>query len=89
MLIATPAGSLRVTTPNPQFDTMRVEIASIGMGGLADLLRPLTDKPVIDATGLRGAYAVSLDMSSYNVKAVMREAMGLNGLEPALVGIPE
>jgi len=84
MLIATPAGSLRVTTPNPQFDTTRVEIASIGMGGLADLLRPLTDKPVIDTTGLKGVYAVSLEMSSYDVKAVMREAMGLNGLTSAL-----
>lgn len=84
VLIASPAGSLRVTTPNPQFDTMRIEIASIGMVGLADLLQPLTDKPVIDATGLQGAYQVSLDMSSYDIKAVMREAMGVNSLDPAL-----
>jgi uncharacterized protein (TIGR03435 family) len=54
------AGSMRLTTgPN---GGMQMEIAKITMAALADRLTQFMDRPVVDATYLKGNYQVTLEL---------------------------
>ncbi|SPE27858.1 conserved exported hypothetical protein [Candidatus Sulfopaludibacter sp. SbA3] len=79
-------GPVRVTMPDAQTGSMRVEL-NVSMARLAELLSSLVDKPVVDMTGLQGSYQVPLELSSVEAKAVMRAGIGFGGIpelnEPA------
>lgn len=67
------------TISSPQFGTlkmkmgddgdMHLEAAKITMGGLAEFLTNFVDRPVLDMTGLKGAYQVTLDLSMQDMMA--------------------
>jgi uncharacterized protein (TIGR03435 family) len=53
-------GTLRMT-PSPN-GGMQLQMAKITMAALADRLTQFMDRPVVDATGLKGNYQVTLDL---------------------------
>ncbi len=56
--------------------SMRLDMATLSMARFAELLSRMLDRPVVDATGLKGAYQVSLELP---MSAVMAMA-GLGGI---------
>ena len=58
------------------------------MAGLADLLTGMTDKPVLDMTGLSGNYQVVLDASPEELIGGMMRSQGL-GFGPGGPGGPD
>jgi uncharacterized protein (TIGR03435 family) len=57
-----PNGTTRVS-PAPS-GGMRFEMARMTMPGLAEMLAPFVERPVINGTGLKGEYQITLDLSS-------------------------
>ena len=55
-----------------QGGVMHYEMAKITMKGLADMLTPFLDRPVVDMTELKGNYEVALDLSMENMLAAAR-----------------
>src|SRR5262249_23031284 len=53
-------GEMRMT-PSPN-GGMQLHMARITMAALADRLTQMMDRPVVDATGLKGNYQVTLDL---------------------------
>lgn len=74
---------------NKQFGTMKVspgqdgnmhlEASKITMASLTDLLTGFADRPVVDRTGLKGAYEVSLDLSIADLMSAARAKGALLG----------
>jgi len=62
---------------------MRFEMSSMTMAGLAEMLTPFVDRPVIDGTGLKGTYQVALDVP---FDAMVRVIQNLGGGAPPLGG---
>ena len=58
----------------PDGKSMRLEASGITMAELAEGLSPMTDHPVIDMTGLKGKYDVTLDISMQDLMAAARAA---------------
>jgi uncharacterized protein (TIGR03435 family) len=54
------AGTMRLT-PGPG-GSMQMQLAKISMAGFADVLTQFMDRPVVDATDLKGRYQVALDV---------------------------
>jgi uncharacterized protein (TIGR03435 family) len=54
------AGTMRLT-PGPG-SGMQMQLAKISMAGFADVLTQFMDRPVVDATDLKGRYQVALDV---------------------------
>lgn len=52
--------------------TMHLEASKMTMAGFADLLTSLVDRPVVDMTGMKGTYQVSLDLSMETLLALAR-----------------
>jgi uncharacterized protein (TIGR03435 family) len=46
------------------------------MASLAQQLTPMLDSPVVDHTGLKGAYTIGLDLSLQNLMQVAQKAEG-------------
>ena len=46
---------------------MHMEIKRLTMASLAQQLTPMFDRPVVDHTGLKGAYTIALDLSIQDV----------------------
>jgi len=69
-----PNGTTRVS-PAPG-GGMRFEMARMTMAGLAEMLGPFVERPVIDGTGLKGEYEMTLDLS---FEVMMRMIQGLGG----------
>jgi uncharacterized protein (TIGR03435 family) len=46
------------------------------MASLAQQLTPMLDSPVVDHTGLKGAYTIGLDLSLQNLMQVAQKAGG-------------
>jgi uncharacterized protein (TIGR03435 family) len=53
-------GTIRMT-PSPD-GVLQLQMAKMTMGALADRLTQFMDRPVVDATGLKGNYQVTLDL---------------------------
>jgi uncharacterized protein (TIGR03435 family) len=81
-------GGLNMTMTNPQYGTVkisgspqegriRLEASKVSMAGLADLLTGMTDRPVVDMTGLAGDYQVALDVSMEALIGGLAKAQGL------------
>jgi len=47
------------------------------MAGLSDLLTPMTDRPVLDRTGLSGNYQLALDLAPEEMFGGITRAQGL------------
>jgi uncharacterized protein (TIGR03435 family) len=55
----------------------RLEIKKMPMDGLADVLGRFMDRPVVDATGLKGLYDLTIDLTPEDYTAMMiRSAIG-------------
>jgi uncharacterized protein (TIGR03435 family) len=83
-----PGGPGGATFTSPQYGTVKLsgspqdgrihlEVSKITMAGLADLLTGMTDRPVLDMTGLSGNYQVALDASPEELIGGMVRAQGL------------
>lgn len=59
---------------------MHLELSKVTMQDLAETLTPFLDKPVIDATGLKGAYKATLDLPMEVMFTMMQNMMRANGL---------
>ncbi len=59
---------------SPDGKFMRMEASKISMAELAEGLSPLTDHPVLDMTGLKGNYQVTLEISMQEILAAARAA---------------
>ncbi|HLG95269.1 MAG TPA: TIGR03435 family protein [Bryobacteraceae bacterium] len=55
-----------------QSGVMHYEMAKMSMKGLADMLTPFLDRPVVDMSELKGFYEVTLDLSMENMIAAAR-----------------
>jgi uncharacterized protein (TIGR03435 family) len=81
-------GGLNMTVTNPQYGTIkisgspeegkiRLEASKVSMAGLAELLTGMTDRPVVDMTGLAGDFQVALDASPEALFGGFAKAQGL------------
>ncbi len=79
-------GSMSFTSPqygtikisgSPQEGRIHLEASKVSMAGFADMLTGMTDRPVLDMTGLSGDYQVALDASPEELIGGMARAQGL------------
>ncbi|MEO5927040.1 MAG: TIGR03435 family protein, partial [Bryobacteraceae bacterium] len=63
---------------------MHMEIERMTMAQLAETLTPMMDFPVVDRTGLTGAFSLALDMSMADIVGIARKA----GVGGAIAGLP-
>jgi len=76
-VIATPQfGAIKISGA-PQEGRIHLEASKVSMAGLSDLLTPMTDRPVLDRTGLTGNYQVALDLSPEEMFGGMARTQGL------------
>lgn len=59
---------------------LHLELSKLTMQAFADTLSPFVDRPVIDATGLKGAYKANLDLPIEVLFGMMQNMMRTNGL---------
>jgi len=59
---------------------MHLELSKLTMQELADTLAPFLDKPVIDATELKGTYKATLDLPMEVMFTMMQNMMRANGM---------
>ncbi len=59
---------------------LHLELSKLTMQDLADTLAPFLDKPVIDATELKGTYKATLDLPMEVMFTMMQNMMRANGL---------
>jgi uncharacterized protein (TIGR03435 family) len=77
MTIASPQyGTIKISG-SPQEGRIHLEVSKVSMAGFADLLTGMTDRPVVDMTGLSGDYQVALDASPEELIGGMARAQGL------------
>jgi uncharacterized protein (TIGR03435 family) len=77
MTIASPQyGTIKISG-SPQEGRIHLEVSKVSMAGFADLLTGMTDRPVVDMTGLSGNYQVALDASPEELIGGMARAQGL------------
>jgi uncharacterized protein (TIGR03435 family) len=69
-------GTVKVSG-SPQDGRIHLEVSKINMAAFADLLTGMTDRPVLDSTGLSGNYQVALDASPEELIGGMARAQGL------------
>jgi uncharacterized protein (TIGR03435 family) len=64
--------------------SMHMEWSKVAMPAFAEMLTRFTDRPVVDDTGLKGNYQVSLELSRDDLMRVVRAAgMAAPGMMPA------
>jgi len=63
---------------------MHMEIERMTMANLAQTLTPMLDRPVVDHTGLKGAFTIALDLSIQDMMQMARTA----GVAGAGAGLP-
>ena len=59
---------------------LRLELSKFTMQDLADTLAPFLDKPVVDATELKGTYKATLDLPMEVMFTMMQNTMRANGM---------
>lgn len=60
--------------------SMHLELSKLTMQDFADTLTPFLDKPVVDATELKGAYKATLDLPMEVMITMMQNQIRANGL---------
>lgn len=86
MMVSTPeSGSTRMTT-GPD-GNMHMEAARVSMTGFADMISRFVDRPVIDSTGLKGFYKITLDLAMGDLMRVAQSwgMMPRGGLPPGMM----
>ncbi len=76
MSIASPQYGTVKISGSPQEGRIHLEASKVNMAGFADLLTGMTDRPVVDMTGLTGDYEVALDASPEELIGGMARAQG-------------
>jgi uncharacterized protein (TIGR03435 family) len=61
----------------PRENGMRIEITKMNMTGMLELLGRFVERPVVDATGLKGRYDLNIDVGLEDMLALARAA-GMN-----------
>ena len=84
-LFPTSFGRIRITAPKEEEREGSLDIPRINLSAFADLLSPILDKPVLDMTGLAGAYQISLNVDGEAIAVLM---MGMSGIGISQAGIP-
>jgi uncharacterized protein (TIGR03435 family) len=67
-------GKQQKMTVSPDGKMMRMEASKISMAELAEGLSPISDHPIVDMTGLKGNYQVTLEISMQELMAAARAA---------------
>jgi len=70
-------GSKQTMTPSPDGTMLHFETSRSTMAELVKTLSPLSDRPIVDETGLKGRYDASMDISMQDLMAATR-SMGAN-----------
>lgn len=78
-----PTGPIRVSEGTGR--TMQLEARKATMTALADMLSRILDRPVVDATGLKGVYQLTLNLSQQDMHAMV-EAAGVMPPGPGMGG---
>jgi uncharacterized protein (TIGR03435 family) len=82
-VVSTAANGTQKISMSPD-GKMHMEIERMTMAQLAETLTPMMDYPVVDRTGLTGAFTLALDMSMADIMNVARKAgAGIAGALPA------
>jgi len=77
MSFASPQyGTIKISG-SPQEGRIHLEASKVGMAAFADMLTGMTDRPVLDMTGLSGDYQVVIDASPEELIGGMARAQGL------------
>jgi uncharacterized protein (TIGR03435 family) len=78
-----PVGGRKVTTLGDgsrfAIGANRFEATRVTMVGLADLLAPLVDRPIVNMTGLEGRYTVALELAADDFQALMSRSVAAAG----------
>jgi uncharacterized protein (TIGR03435 family) len=80
-MVSNAAGGAVRMSPDEK-SGMRVEFKSLTMSGLADMLAPFLDRPVIDGTGIKGSYQASLKLPMDLMFAMMQNTIRNANLPP-------
>jgi uncharacterized protein (TIGR03435 family) len=72
---------------NPTAETLHMEIPTVTMARLANILTSMVDRPVIDRTGLTGTYEIGFDLPSEGVRRATM--MPMPGKLPSAAPPPE
>ncbi len=84
-----PQGPMRITMPDVQNGgAMHMEMLKVSMASLVDVLSPMMDKPVVDLTGLKGNFQLSLDLPIEQIMAMARAQAATLGVPMPGVGGP-
>jgi uncharacterized protein (TIGR03435 family) len=67
-------GKQQKMSVSPDGKMMRMEASRISMAELAEGLSPMSDHPIVDMTGLKGNYQVTLEISMQEIMAAARAA---------------
>jgi uncharacterized protein (TIGR03435 family) len=67
-------GKQQKMSVSPDGKMMRMEASKISMAELAEGLSPMSDHPIVDMTGLKGNYQVTLEISMQEIMAAARAA---------------
>jgi uncharacterized protein (TIGR03435 family) len=86
VITGTPNGTTRVSQ-GPS-GGMRFEISRMTMSGLAEMLTPFVDRRVIDGTGLKGTYQVTLDLPFDAMMRVIQNLGGTAAVQGGFAGFP-
>jgi uncharacterized protein (TIGR03435 family) len=79
-----PNGVTRVS--QNQNGGMRMEMSRMTMASLANWLTPFLDRPVVDGTGLKGAYQIALDLPYESMISVIQNLAGAGGFQRGFPG---
>jgi uncharacterized protein (TIGR03435 family) len=69
-------GTIKISA-SQQEGRIHLEASKVSMAGFADLLTGMTDRPVVDMTGLSGDYQVAIDASMEEMIGGLARASGL------------
>jgi uncharacterized protein (TIGR03435 family) len=67
---------------------MRMEMSRMTMVSLANMLTPFLERPVIDGTGLKGAYQIALDLPYDSMTSVIQNLTGAGSVQGGFPGVP-
>jgi uncharacterized protein (TIGR03435 family) len=83
MISGEPTGPVRVSPGSG--GTMQLQAQKATMSALADMLSRILDRPVVDMTGLKGTYQLTLELSRQDMHAMVQSA-GVMPPGPAMGG---
>ena len=86
VITGNPNGTTRVS--QAPSGGMRFEMSKMTMSALAEMLTPFVDRPVIDRTGLKATYPVTLDVPFDAMMRVIQNLGGTAAVQGGFAGFP-